>query len=204
MTTALTVNYNTPDLLESLLSSFRKFYDIPFLVVDGSDEVNYEKIKGYSNRFNVTLIHWPYNIHHGPGMAYGIANIKTEQILLIDTDVFILRGGFLEDLQAKLLPENYGIGCVGIVNENGVDVPDGKFKYLHPSFALINRDVVLKYPLPVKHGAPMIEAMKAYPPLQYEQWIVDDLVNSLNKTTENNNYIIHHWSGTCKLGGMNL
>ena len=203
MVTALTVNYNTPDLLENLLSSFRKFYDIPFLVIDGSEEVNFEKIKEYSNRFNALIIHFPFNIHHGPGMAYGIRNIKTEQILLLDSDVEILRSGFIEDLQNKLLPESYGIGCVGTVNENGVDAPTG-FRYLHPSCALLNTEIVLKYPLPVKHGAPMIEAMKANPIVQHEQWVADDLVHSFKHESENNNFIVHLWSGTCRIGGMNL
>jgi hypothetical protein len=203
MITALTVNYNTPDLLENLLSSFRKFYDIDFLVIDGSNELNYEKIKGFANKYNATIIHFNFNIHHGPGMDYGIRNIKTEQILLLDTDVEILRGGFIEDLQTKLLPESYGIGCVGTVNENGVDAPTG-YRYLHPSCALINRDVVLKYPMPVRHGAPMIEAMKARAPVQHEQWVADDLVHSFKKDTLNNKFIIHLWSGTCRMGGMNL
>jgi hypothetical protein len=203
MITALTVNYNTPDLLENLLRSFRKFYDTDFLVIDGSNEENWEKIIGFANKYNALIIHFHFNIHHGPGMGYGIRNIKTEQILLIDTDVEILKGGCIEDLQSKLLPENYGIGCVGTVNENGVDAPTG-YRYLHPSFALVNRDVVLKYPMPVRHGAPMIEAMKAGAPVQHEQWVADDLVHSFKKETLNNNYIIHLWSGTCRIGGMNL
>lgn len=47
MITALTVNYNTPDLLIGLLSSFRKFYDIPYLIVDGSESKYYERIKPF-------------------------------------------------------------------------------------------------------------------------------------------------------------
>jgi glycosyltransferase involved in cell wall biosynthesis len=210
MITALTVNYNTPELLESLLTSFRKFYSIPYLVVDGSDNYNYERIKDFPQRFNVTINHFNYNIHHGGGMAYGFQQIKTEQILLLDSDVRILKAGFLEDLQIKLRPESYGIGDVSLVNRDGFNVPTG-MKYLHPSCAVINREIALRYPLPVKHGAPMIKAMEAINAsglaiLQHEPWLAADLVHSFCKEPElNRNYIVHEWRGTVdKTGGFNL
>ena len=85
MITALTVNYNTPDYLERLLTSFRKFYpDLSYLVIDGSSEENYKKIKNFDKKFGIQLIHFNYNIHHGPGMTYGIKQIKTDQILFVD------------------------------------------------------------------------------------------------------------------------
>ncbi len=200
--TALTVNYNTPDLLLTLLSSFRKFYDIPYMVVDGSSQKYYERIKEYGKEFNVNIVHFDTNIHHGEGLAYGLKIIKTKQVLFLDSDITILQGGFIEDLQSKLRPESYGIGDISEVNELGVNVPNG-IKYLHPSFALINREVALSYPLPVRHGAPMLNTMKATPPIQHEQWIADDLKNSIEKKTCK--YFIHEWKGTVnRTGGYNL
>lgn len=198
--TALTVNYNTPDFLERLLLSLRKYYDMPFLVVDGSDSRNYEKIKIFTDKYDVEIHHFDYNIHHGPGMAYGIQYIKTDQILLLDSDLIVLHPGFVEDLQSKLKPESYGIGDVQIINDKGFNVAKG-ISYLHPACALINRKVALKYPLPIKNGAPMIEAMKAVNSelLQHESWVTNDF-RSKDKI-----YIIHDWMGTVKrVGGYNL
>jgi glycosyltransferase involved in cell wall biosynthesis len=202
MVTALTVSYNTPELLRNLLSSFRRFYDNPYLVVDGSEEKYYERIKGFEKEFNINLIHFDTNIHHGGGLAYGLKVIQTSQILFLDSDITILKGGFIEDLQNKLRPESYGIGDISEVNEFGVNIPNG-IKYLHPSFALINREVALSYPLPMRHGAPMLNTMKATPPIQHEQWIADDLKNSIEKKPCV--FFIHEWCGTVsRTGGYNL
>lgn len=200
MITALTVNYNTPDFLERLLSSFRQFYDIPFVVVDGSDEKNYKQIEGFVDKYSVEIHHFPFNIHHGPGMAYGIEYIKTDKILLLDSDLIVLRPGFIEDLDSKLKLDSYGIGDIQIVDENGFNRKKG-MRYLHPACALINREVALKYPLPIRHGAPMIEAMKAIKTdiLQHEPWVTNDFRNPDKK------FIIHDWQGTVtRTGGYHL
>jgi len=197
---ALTVNYNTPDFLERLLISFRQFYDMPFLVVDGSGESNYKKIELFTEKYDVEIHHFDYNIHHGPGLAYGIKYLKTEQILLLDSDLIVLHPGFVEDLQSKLRPESYGIGDVQIINDKGFNSTHG-ISYLHPACALINRKVALRYPLPIKHGAPMIEAMKVVDKslLQHEPWVTNDFRN------KNKIFIIHDWQGTVKrVGGYNL
>jgi hypothetical protein len=211
MITALTVNYNTPELLEIVLSSFRQFYDIPYVVVDGSDKEHYKAIVPFADKYDIKIHHFDYNIHHGPGMGWGILHIETEQILLLDSDIRVLNHGFVEDMQSKLLPENYGIGDVSIVNEDGINVEQG-IKYLHPSCALINREVALRYPMPIKHGAPMIETMKylhkkGYDILQHESWVANDLVHSFydRENIKNKVYINHEWRGTVdRTGGYHL
>ncbi len=162
----------------------------------------YQRIKEFETEYNVNIIHFDTNIHHGGGLAYGLKTITTKQVLFLDSDICILKGGFIEDLQSKLRPESYGIGDISDVNEFGVNIPDG-IKYLHPSFALINREVALNYPLPTRCGAPMIETMRENPPIQHEKWVADDLLNSIqNKRCQ---YFVHEWSGTVKrTGGMNL
>lgn len=204
MITALTINYNTPDLLERLLGSFRKFYDIPFVVVDGSDPVNYRKIIGYRKKYKVKIVHFPYNIHHGPGMAFGINYIQSPQIILLDSDLVVKRRGFLEDLKAKLRPDAYGIGDIQIINEFGMNVLEG-IKYLHPACALINRNIVMRYSLPSLHGAPLIKAMKeihnsgfSEKLLIHEPWVTNDFRNPKKR------FISHDWQGTVlKTGGYN-
>jgi len=208
MLTVLTVNYNTPELIKSLMYSFRQFYpDVPYLIVDGSEEQYYEQIKEYANKFNVSIHHFDYNIHHGPGMAYGMKIITTQQILLLDSDIRIIKGGFIEDLQSKLLPDSYGIGGVSSVNPSGVNVDDNGIKYLHPACALLNRKIALQYPLPIKHGAPMIKTMEALPPIQQEPWVDEDLIHGLfdREHPMNRHYFIHEWSGTVsRTGGIHL
>jgi GT2 family glycosyltransferase len=202
MITALTVNYNTPDLLERLIISFRQFYNNPYLVIDGSDKLNYRKIKSYEKKFNVRIIHFPFNIHHGPGMAYGIKQINTDRILLLDSDLLVIRGGFLEDLEAKLTTIAYGIGDIQIVNDRGMNVDSG-IKYLHPACALINRGIAMRYSLPIFHGAPMLKAMIEIQSqglsdtlLIHEPWITNDFRKPVKL------FISHEWQGTVqKTGG---
>ncbi|HEX2970076.1 MAG TPA: glycosyltransferase [Bacteroidales bacterium] len=196
MITALTINYNTPELLERLLSSFRKHYTIPYIIIDGSDSVNYDKIIGFKKKYEVKIIHFPFNIHHGPGMAFGFKYIRTHQILLLDSDVIVIRAGFLEDLKEKLKSNAYGIGDIQIINERGMNAEEG-IKYLHPACALLNRNMVLKFSLPILHGAPMINAMKEIHKrglsdklLIHEQWITNDFRKPIKK------FIIHDWQGT--------
>ncbi|HUX59192.1 MAG TPA: hypothetical protein VMV77_19630 [Bacteroidales bacterium] len=183
------------------------------MVVDGSDRENYKRLSKFDSRYNVSIHHFNYNIHHGPGMAYGIKTITTDQILLIDSDVRVLRGGFIEDLQSKLLLKSYGIGSVSQVNERGVSIVSKGIKYLHPALALINRNIALQFPLPTKHGAPMFEPMemirdkKKQYLLQNEPWIEDDLVHSYvdRINTINRHFIVHEWSGTVsRTGGIHL
>lgn len=180
MITALTVSYNTPEYLERLLSSFRKFYDIPYLVIDGSDEENYNKIKDFDKRFNVELLHFNYNIHHGPGMTYGLNYIKTDQVLLVDSDIIVHGGGWLEMMERELRPDAYGIGDIqqeyflkNVIKKTHIrghvsKLPRTKrvvsekvwIPYLHPVLALVNREVVLRFRPPFKGGAPLIHAME--------------------------------------------
>jgi hypothetical protein len=145
-------------------------------------------------------------------MAYGFTHIPTDQILLLDSDIRILKEGFVEDLQGKLRPESYGIGATGIIDANGINAAAGT-KYLHPSCALINRYIAIKYLLPVNHGAPMIRAMQDIASkgmvsiLQHEQWVEDDLKHSFYDKANviKRNYIVHEWSGTVgRTGGIHL
>jgi hypothetical protein len=183
MITALTVNYNTPDILERLLTSFRKFYDIPYLVVDGSDATHYEKIKDFPQRFNIELKHFDHNIHHGPGMAWGINHIQTSQILLQDSDMIILSGGWLEEMVRVLQPTDYGTGDIQAGNGQQGYIAE----YMHPALALINRDVALRYPLPDKTGMPLFNAMQQLKKegnmglLKRSVWLTEDLWQHLGK-----------------------
>ena len=199
---ALTVNYNTPDFLERMLTGFRKFYDIEIIVIDGSDERFYPQIKKIVENYG-ELHHFDFNIHHGPGMAYGFNYLKDDRIMVIDSDVIFYRGGAIERLNAELRNDSYGIGDIQTVDDAGFNKPVG-IKYLHPAFMLVNREVVMRYPMPIKHGAPMIETMKAIHAegadiLQHAEYVTNDFRN------KNKIYIRHDWMGTVnRTGGYHL
>lgn len=210
---ALTVNYNTPELLDRMLTGLRKFYDFPVVVVDGSDNAHYHQAIDVVNHHNyVEMHHFNHNIHHGPGLAYGIVNIKSERILTIDTDIEFINGGIVERMDKELKDSSYGIGDVQTVNYNGFNTT-GKIvpgdltaiPYLHPAFMLINRSVAIVWGLPTKHGAPMIHAMieihadKRDDLLQHAEYITHDF------REKDKVYISHDWRGTVdKTGGYHL
>lgn len=234
MITVITVNYNTPEYLERLLESFRRFYDIPVLVIDGSNKENYEKIKNFDKRFSISLMHFPYNIHHGPGLLLASKQVKTDRFLFLDSDMIIHSGEWLEMMDKELKKESYGIGDIQkeyymtVVSDSQPRVTMQMIRtnrgrrltprqstvkvwvdYLHPVCALINKNVYLKYPGPIKGGAPLIEAMKGLHLkhqnhlLQRAQWLTDDLHHHLCKYVQHNDN--HAGMGTVtKTGGYHL
>lgn len=203
--TALTVNYNTPDYLERLLVSFRKFYPtLPYLVIDGSDADMYERIKDFPERFGIELIHFSYNIHHGPGLTEGIKRITTDQILMVDSDIIVLNGGWLEMMEKELNKRHYGIGDIQQEACNKVAI-----NYLHPALCLLNKDVVMQYPMPMKGGAPMLGAMsvihnlKKHYILQNAMWLREDFHKHRGLYVQHNDN--HDGMGTvARTGGYHL
>jgi hypothetical protein len=200
---ALTINYNTPELLDRMLSGFRKFYDIDMLLVDGSDKKYPETLEVVNKYTGIETHHFSYNIHHGPGLAYGFSQIIDDRIIVIDTDIVFYRGGAIEMLDERLKDDSYGIGDIQTVNSTGFNVQKG-IPYLHPAFMLVNRKIVIQWPMPIKHGAPMIETMTAIHQsgkdiLQHAPEITNDFRN------KDKYYITHDWQGTVsRTGGYHL
>jgi hypothetical protein len=205
----ITVSYNSAELIKDLLGSLRLHYSNPITVIDGSDGERVREIEAVCSDFkNVKFIHFDYNIHHGPGMAWSFNNLGLQgPILVLDSDIYILKRGFLEDLYSHLTADMYGVGHVNYVNEEGFDLnyKDGAIPYLHPACMLINLDVVLKWPMPIKHGAPMIEPMLALYRAGRTDLIkgVDWVSNDFMAKNENDYriYLRHDWQGTVKRSG---
>lgn len=206
----VTVSYNAPELLQGLLASMRRFYANPIHVVDGSDAEHAPRIAAVVAQFeNVRLHAMGYNIHHGPGMAWAIRELDfSGPVLFMDTDIVVLRAGFLEALQEQLRPGDYGVGGVAYVNRDGFDIKYayGAIAYLHPPCMLCNAEVMRQWPLPVKHGAPMIEAMRALHDsgssglLRNLDWCANDVLMGTEKI-----YIDHIGRGTSSAtGGYHL
>lgn len=175
MIKVLSVNYNTPDLIYTMVKSFRQFYNNDILIIDGSNQKEYEEAKNLLSEFNdIEIHHFGFNLHHGKSMAYGFNVLDCDKILVLDSDIIILKNGILELLENMLEPEFYGVGDIQRIDDRGYNIGSRKgaiglkeseneelgYAYLHPAFMLINRNVALQWPLPINHGAPMIETMK--------------------------------------------
>lgn len=206
----ISVSYNSVELIRDLLKSFRTYYSNPITIIDGSSAEIYSQIEAECLSYeNVNFIHFDYNIHHGPGMAWAFQNLELSgPVLVLDSDIFVLRGGFLESMLTALSPDMYGVGSVSYVNEGGYDVDssEGAIRYMHPACMLCNIDVVRAWPMPVKHGAPMIETMLAihragrHDLIGNIEWLSADFSKQPAQ-----NYLRHDWQGTVKrTGGYHL
>ncbi|WP_432380646.1 methyltransferase domain-containing protein [Duganella sp. P38] len=200
----VTVSYNAPDLIEALLRTLRQFYSNRVYIIDGSNPDVAENIRAITDSFdNVEFIPFGYNIHHGPGLAWAINHLGLSgEVLFLDSDVEIVNPGFLEALHAELQPGMYGVGSTQPVNEQGYDRPDGNINYLHPACMLVNIEVMRQWPLPIKHGAPMIHTMLALNHsnnthlFKHIAWVRSDFEG--DKTPH---YIKHPWQGTVRRTG---
>ncbi len=209
----ISVSYNSADLIDDLLRTLRAHYRNPVTIIDGSSAEHYQAIEAVCARYpDVKFIHFDYNIHHGPGMAWAFQNLDLHgQVLVLDSDIQLMKAGFLEDMAQRLQPGMYGVGYVNHVNEGGFDVDyqEGAIRYLHPACMLVNIDVLRQWPMPTKHGAPMTEPMLALHRagrdelIQGIDWLRADFL--ADTTNAVRHYLRHDWQGTVKRsGGYNL
>jgi hypothetical protein len=200
----ISVSYNAPKLIEALVTSFRRYYSNKIYIIDGSEQIHYEAIRLFCESVdNVELIHFDYNIHHGPGMAWAFQHLPfTGRVLVLDSDVVVVNPGFIESLAEHLRPDMYGVGYLGIVNEEGFDLDlstDKGIPYLKPPCMLLNIEVVRQWPMPEKHGAPMTPTMIAIHNagrsdlLGRVDWLHQDFDGIPPRQ-----YLIHDWQGTSK------
>jgi 2-polyprenyl-3-methyl-5-hydroxy-6-metoxy-1,4-benzoquinol methylase len=206
------VSYNTPELLYGVLASLRAHYPHnPVHVVDGSDAGPLATIREICAGVPGVALHaMGFNIHHGPGMAWALQNLNlTGPVLFLDTDIVVQRAGFIEAMLEILRPSDYGVGGVAHVNDEGFDIPYGyaAVPYLHPPCMLCNTEVMRQWPLPVKHGAPMVQAMKALHQagrsglLRHLNWVFEDI----DSRTSARHFIHHIGKGTSDAtGGYHL
>jgi len=205
----ISVSYNSAELIEDLLASLRTHYRNPVTIIDGSDAQHYRAIEAVCARHaDVRFIHFDYNIHHGPGMAWAFQHLGLSgPALVLDSDICVLHAGFLEAMAAALQPGMYGVGYVNHVNEGGFDVDyeQGAIRYLHPACMLVDLDVVRQWPMPTKHGAPMTEPMRALHRADRGEliaglgWLKEDFLS--DSADGARHYLRHDWQGTVKRSG---
>ena len=164
----ISVNYNTPDLIERLVRSVRlNEGNLPIRIIDGSDQEGSAKLSESLLSFdNVTVEKQGYNIHHGRGMDLALSTSNYEYCLIMDSDNYIKRP------IVKYMMENIGshklFGWYCFVNEKGISnhrtgTVEHYIKYFHPSFLLISTEFYKKSESKmIHHGAPCIEFMKAH------------------------------------------
>jgi len=184
----ISVNYNTPDLIERMINSVRLYEEMyPIRIIDGSDNqefINQDRII-QSKYPNVIFEEMGYNIHHGRGLDYGISTSKYEWCLLIDSDVYLKKPAFnLFDFD-KLSIRPYKIyGWYNYINNNGfIDINGGMLTYseqfpiknYHGAFLLFNvdyynhlKDIKKGF---IHHGCPSVIMMKYF----YDANIIDDV-----------------------------
>ena len=159
----ITVSHNAPQQIDTLLASVRRFHSNRVTIIDGSNPDVAERIRAIAARYdNVEFIAFGYDIGQGPGLAWAFEHLGLSgEALLLAPDVELVNDGLLAALHAELAPGMYGVGAIHAVNELGYARPDGALRYLDPACLLVNLDVVRQWPLPIKHGAPLIAAMLA-------------------------------------------
>lgn len=160
--TGIVVNYCTPvEINNAVTSLIKQHKDMKIIIFDASpfrSPGHQMCAKLASQYFNITHLHTGKNIGHGPGMDMAMKLVDTRLALIFDSDIVVNETPIPAMLQVMNESDIYGCGNVLTTNDSGVNTASG-IDYLHPYFALINRDKYYKYKPFVNHGAPLISTM---------------------------------------------
>lgn len=192
--TVLMCHYATLEHTRLALNSLLRFYpDIDILVVNGSthDKTSTDYLRFMELKHdNIRVYEKENGVSHGVNMDDAIRNhITSDYVLLMDSDVIVMRGGFIEDMinELKVTWCTYAVGTLMIgSNENdAIGYPhfDGdELRYAHPSCSLYNRSIYLELRPFCDHGAPCVYNMKDAAEAQYdiEYYPVDKYVLHLS------------------------
>jgi len=210
--TVLICQRKTPDLIRLSLESLLSFYpDIPVLIVDGDSQdesVLYLRLKALLNP-NVKVWERPHttgsqHTSHGGTMHEALSDqIKTKYVLILDSDIIVDRGGWIEQMLEQMARCNlYAIGSLMLVSRENEAILGPKdendvLRYAHPSCSLFDREKYIEIsdtytewkPTMQKirnaasdHGSPLVWNMMGAAQLNYavEYYPVDRYVSHLS------------------------
>lgn len=174
--TVLITQRKTFDITRLCVESLLRFYpDIRILAVDGEsndDSLLYLKWKEITVP-NFKL--WERKgkligefTSHGATLDEAIRHhITTKHVLMVDSDVIIERGGFIEGMLAQIAGTDnmYATGTLMEVSDSNDAIGDPKdetdiLRYAHPSLSLYDRDIYLKLRPARDHGSPLCDNMQ--------------------------------------------
>ena len=167
--TTVVINFQTPDLTERAVASFRRHYPVEqlLLIDNGSHDQSVELFRRLiaESPHTTTQILNTRNLHHGPAMDQALHHLLTPFVLFIDSDCEVRRGGFIELMLDALAQkhEHYIIGKRIFMNTRGFDVPRGRtaIPYIRPICMLVKHELYLSLPPFERHGTPCLANMKA-------------------------------------------
>lgn len=184
------VSYCTRDLLRRAYNSVRIHYpESPIIIIDGSPvgDPCFHLVNDIK-RHHLMCMTLKHNIGHGRGMDIGIRSAKTPFVIVMDSDAEIQQK-CVDKMIALMTPSHFGAGLVLRTTDDGINDDDGPVKYLHPYFAVINRENYLQCPPFIHHGAPCIETMRFLGATFMFELAEFDVKK----------YILHKWKGTRRL-----
>jgi glycosyltransferase involved in cell wall biosynthesis len=165
--TVLICQRKTRDMTRLCLESLLQLYpDIPILVVDGNSEDDsslYLKTKAALYN-NITVWNRVGINSHGITMDEAIRQyITTKYVLLMDSDIIVERGGWIEGMWLQLEDKDnlYATGTLMLVTRKGeaCGIPEDDadvLRYAHPSCAMYKVDKYKELRPFTNHGAPCV------------------------------------------------
>lgn len=196
---AVMVHFRTFDLTKMAVWSLKSYYpDITLVIIENnSRDGSREQLKDLQDCFkNIKILELNEHIHHGPGLDTGIHECTTEWVLVYDTDCIVYRPGVIEAMLAHAGGDTYMIGEIQTVDIGGFSVKQNasiRYPYVHPFFALVNKQIYHKLPPFEKHGAPCLTNEMAA--MQQSLRLVDFPVRE---------YVYHFGRGTVNGQGYGL
>ncbi|MCB0713094.1 MAG: glycosyltransferase [Ignavibacteriae bacterium] len=158
-TCTVIVNYQTPDLLENAVRSFKEFYpEVQTIVVDnGSQDESREVIQQLCSEYSaLTAELRADNAGHGPAMHDVIARNEYDFYFFLDSDTVTNKGSFLEEMLTSFEDESvYGVGKVVPFNRRGFQDEAEGVPMLIAAYMLIRSSIYQQLPPFEHHGAPV-------------------------------------------------
>ena len=166
--TTVVINFQTPDLTQRAVHSFRQAYPaVPLILLDnGSRDRSTDVLRSFAEHDpHARFIANPANRHHGPAMDQGLRLAETPFVLFLDSDCTVTKKGFIEQMLVLLdqRAEHYAAGKKTWMNDRGFDVPESPsaHPYIRPICMLLRRTTYCGLPPFERHGAPCLRNMQA-------------------------------------------